>query len=211
MAEGMERKVGNGIGEGGQQERWEPSVGSGVVGTGNAGRGDSGGDRDSDGGCGGQDGDKVCHIAVACGPEVLLWRVSLVSCGEQKSSGAGMGGEGGTKHRRSYRYSAVLVRTEWHTPEERSDRGGGGRGGNSSGNTSVHQGPDDDGMSPKERTPATFNDGEGQDLSSLAGNVRCLSFRPCTRGGVGASMVTANEDGAVPLAAWYDTGAAVLG
>ncbi|CAN0119352.1 unnamed protein product, partial [Scytosiphon promiscuus] len=161
------------------------------------------------------DGDKVCHIAVACGPEALLWRVSRVPCRQQTPSAAGAGERGGgAKQRREYQYSAVQVRTGWHAPEEGDDKGGGRCGGDNPGNTSVHQEPGGDGVSSKDKTPApakACDNGAAQDLSPLGGDVRCLSFRPCAGGRVGAPAAMASGDGTIPLAAWYDTGATVLG
>ncbi|CAN0047005.1 unnamed protein product, partial [Hapterophycus canaliculatus] len=159
-------------------------------------------------------GEKVCHIAVACGPEVLLWRVSRVSWCEQESSAAGASEDRGTKHRRYYRYSVAQVLTDWHAPEKRGDGDCGERGGHNSTTASVNQGLDGDGMRSKGRTAApakASENGGGQDLSSFARNVRCLSFRPCAGGSVGVPAAMRSGDGAIPLAAWYDTGAAVLG
>lgn len=208
----MERGGGDRNSGGGKRERRNHGVGSSDGGTDNAGGGDSGGDDTEVGGS--EDGDKVCHIAVACGPEVLLWRVSRVSCRERPSSAAGAGGEGGAKYRRYYRYSAIQVRTDWHASGGTDDRDGGGRGGGNSGNMSVNQALGGDGMSSKARTPAPAkvrDNSEGQDPSLLVGNVRCLSFRPCAGGSVGGPTVTGSGDAAIPLAAWYDSGATVLG
>lgn len=155
------------------------------VGVGDADKGNSGGGGDGSGGDGlhpssspssassERGEERVCHIAVACGPEVRLWKVSRVFCGDT----AGAAGEA-SDGIDGYRYSIMKVLPDWH----RTTR-------------------DDD------------NDSSGsKDTPSPIGNIRCLSFRPCSNGSSESPVAPARaaEDGAVPLTAWYDTGAAVL-
>eukprot|EP00903_Cladosiphon_okamuranus_P013437 g12516.t1 len=54
---------------------------------------------------------------------------------------------------------------------------------------------------------------ETENTATPNGNIRCLSFRPCGGGSVGSSAATGvlGGDENVPLTAWYDAGAAVLG
>lgn len=125
-----------------------------------------------------QCGEIACHIAVAYGPEVLLWKVSRVRC--DSIGGSTEEGEVTNKQEIRYRYSTVSVRTDWH----RGSRG-----------------VDSDGSTEREKT------------AMPNGNIRCLSFRPCGGGSVGSSAAAGvvGGDDNVPLTAWYDAGAAVLG
>ncbi len=140
------------------------------VGVGGVGRGcgaDGDGDREG--------GESVCHIAVACGSEVRLWKVSRVS---RDTAGVTASVRGGGKPEKRFRYSAVSVQTDWH------------------------------------RTAHENGSDGSKEAPSLRGNIRCLAFRPC--GGAGGAGVSASagvvgREGAVPLAAWCDGGAAVLG
>lgn len=65
-------------------------------------------------------GERVCHIAVACGSEVLLWKVSRVSCDAGMTSGAASLGDGGKPAMR-FRYTAVNVLTDWHRATHNND------------------------------------------------------------------------------------------
>ncbi|CAM9467114.1 unnamed protein product, partial [Ectocarpus sp. 12 AP-2014] len=146
------------------------------------------GDSGSDGVRCDRGGEKVCHIAVACGSEVGLWEVS-------RGAGAACAAKEGTRSEDGYRYTTVQVRTDW----ERSDDQG------SSETSAISE------LSPCDR----LLDGDGGSLAKACdknrgkshpppvGNVRCLSFRPWAGG--------STTDAATPLAAWYDVGVAVLG
>ncbi|CAM9669687.1 unnamed protein product [Ectocarpus fasciculatus] len=146
------------------------------------------GDAGSDGVRCDRGGDKVCHIAVACGSEVGLWEVS-------RGAGAAGAAREGTRTEDGYRYATVQVRTEW----ERSDDQG-------SSETSVNNEtpPYDRLLDSEGGSLAKSSDKSGgKILPPPVGNVRCLSFRPWA----GSSTT----DAAIPLAAWYDMGVAVLG
>ncbi|CAN0039252.1 unnamed protein product [Pylaiella littoralis] len=155
-----------------------------AVGVGDADKGSSDGDG---GGCGGDGlrprsrpssasgewgGERICHLAVACGSEVRLWKVSRVFYG------AGMAGtaRGVRDGNDGYRYSIVKVLPDWHRTTCDNDND---------------------------------NDSGSKNAPSPVGNIRCLSFRPCSDG-MSGSPVAAARGGAVPLTAWYDMGAAVL-
>lgn len=126
-------------------------------------------------------GEIACHIAVACGPEVLLWKVSRAT-GETRIGGPTEEGRAGNRKEFRYRYSTVSVRTDWQRSCRGFDRNGG-----------------------PEREKAMIPNG----------NIRCLSFRPRGPGGATGSLSAATggagEGESVPLTAWYDAGAAVLG
>lgn len=144
------------------------AVGVGVAGGGRA----CGEDGDREG------GESICHIAVACGSEVRLWKVSRVSC-DTGAAGVAASVGGGGKPAMRFRYSALSVVTDWHR--------------------TTHE---NDGIDGSKEPPF------------LRGNIRCLSFRPC--GGAGSADASAvagvvGREGAVPLAAWCDRGAVVLG
>ncbi|CAM9835636.1 unnamed protein product, partial [Ectocarpus sp. 13 AM-2016] len=148
----------------------------------------TGGDAGSDGARCDRGGNKVCHIAVACGSEVGLWKVSR-SAGAANAANEGTGSEDG------YRYTTVQVRTDW----ERSDDQG------SSDTSTINETPtcdrllDGDGRS----LAKACDKNDGKSTPPPLGNVRCLSFRPWAGG--------STTDAAIPLAAWYDVGVAVLG
>lgn len=118
-------------------------------------------------------GERACHIAVACGPEVRLWKVSRVFCGAGTAGAAGGVSNGSD----GYRYSTVKVLPDWRRTA-----------------------CDDDDSSGSKNTPFPI------------GNIRCLSFRPCNSLSSESPVAAARAagGGAVPLTAWYDTGAAVL-
>lgn len=124
-----------------------------------------------------QGGEVACHIAVACGSKVLLWKVSRTLRGA-RVGGSVEEGESGNDQGLRYRYSTVSVRTDWHRGSRGSD-----------------------------------NSTDWKKATIPSGNIRCLSFRPCGGGsaGVSAAAGVVGEDENVPLTAWYDAGAAVLG
>eukprot|EP00752_Nemacystus_decipiens_P008570 g7654.t1 len=125
-----------------------------------------------------QGGEEVaCHIAVACGAEVLLWKVSRVLC-DVRTGGSAEEREVGHNQEVRYRYSTVSVRTDW-------------RRGSRDNNSSTDR----------------------EEAAIPSGSIRCLSFRPCGGGSAGLSAVSggAGRDENLPLTAWYDAGAAVLG
>lgn len=129
---------------------------------------------------GDQGGEMACHIAVACGSGIRLWKVRRVSCGTRTG---GSTEEGGTTNKQGvrYRYSTVSVLTDWH---QTSDNG---------------------------------SSTDRKKISLPNGSIRCLSFRPYGGGSaddsanLSAAAGVVGGNGAVPLAAWYDAGAAVLG
>ncbi|CAN0535719.1 unnamed protein product, partial [Ectocarpus sp. 8 AP-2014] len=69
------------------------------------------GDAGSDGARCDRGGDKVCHIAVACGSEVGLWEVS-------RGAGAASAAKEGTRSEDDYRYTTVQVRTDWESSDD---------------------------------------------------------------------------------------------
>ncbi|CAM9827167.1 unnamed protein product [Ectocarpus sp. 12 AP-2014] len=146
------------------------------------------GDSDSYGARCDRDGDKVCHIAVACGSAVGLWEVC-------RGAGAACAAKEGTRSEDGYRYNTVQVRTDW----ERSDDQG------SSETCAINETSpcdrllDDDGGS----LAKACDKNRGKSPPPPVGNIRCLSFRPWAGG--------STTDAAIPLAAWYDVGVAVLG
>lgn len=150
-----------------------PALGS----DGGTGEGGGVGVRAGDGGGRGQGAEVACHIAVAWGSEVLLWKVSRVPC-DARVGGSTEEGESGNNRELRYRYSTVSVQTDWYRC---------GRGSDSS----------------TEREKTTIP----------SGNIRCLSFHPCGGGNAGLSATAGvvGRDENVPLTAWYDAGAAVLG
>lgn len=176
---GPDRQLNRGSGRDAQDQEQHAAVG-----VGDADKGSSDGDG---GGCGGDGlrprsrpssasgewgGERICHLAVACGSEVRLWKVSRVFCG------AGMAGtaRGVRDGNDGYRYSIVKVLPDWHRTTCDNDND---------------------------------NDSGSKNAPSPVGNIRCLSFRPCSDG-MSGSPVAAARGGAVPLTAWYDMGAAVL-
>lgn len=146
------------------------------------------GDAGSDGARCDRGRDKVCHIAVACGSEVSLWEVS-------RGPGAPNAGREGTRSEDSYRYATVQVRTEW----ERSDDQRNSETSAKNEKSPCHRLLDGDGGG----LAKSCDKNGGKSLPPPVGNVRCLSFRPWA----GRSAT----DAAIPLAAWYDVGVAVLG
>ncbi|CAM9980457.1 unnamed protein product, partial [Ectocarpus sp. 4 AP-2014] len=146
------------------------------------------GDAGSDGARCDRGRDKVCHIAVACGSKVGLWEVSR---GARAASAA----KEGTRSEDGYRYTTVKVRTDW----ERSDDQGSCETSAMNGTSLCDRLLDGDGGS----LAKACNKNGGKSPPPPVGNVRCLSFRPWA----GGSTI----DAAIPLAAWYDVGVAVLG
>lgn len=61
--------------------------------------------------------ERVCHIAVACGSEVRLWKVSRVFCGARPAGTAG----GVSNGNNGYQYSTVKVLPDWHRPTCNND------------------------------------------------------------------------------------------
>lgn len=172
VVRGPQGATGGGVGVGGVHGgRSGPEIGGG------GGRGDLSPFSDCSSVFGDQGGEVACHIAVACGSEVLLWKVSRVSCDARIGSST-QEGDIGNKPEIRYRYATVSVLTDWH------------RGGR-----------DHDSSTERKTTPVP------------SGNTRCASFRPCGGGSAGLSVPAGvvGGGGTVPLAAWYDAGAAVLG
>lgn len=183
----------------------------------------------------------VCHLAVACGSEVRLWQVSKLRRfgGGAVGLEGGRGGREGDREEKQggksvgkknpYRIVTAEVLTNWN----RHTTGGGGDGdadadgkqkdgtevtssggilidkSSYSGNTNAAASLQGDGG----KTRGGIEGGRSGDrpIISLAENIRCVSFKPVW-GGSGSRLVASkSEQGAVPLAAWCDTGATVFG
>ena len=136
-----------------------------------------------------------------------LWEVSRLS---------GLGGAGEAHQLeenescadRQYRYSTVEVLTDWHRTV------GNDCGGDPAAAAGGMKRKDDQDGDNDEGNAASGDVGgaqpEGKGFRASHNNVRCMAFRP--GGGDDARKPEGeyNEEG-VPLAVWYDTGAAVLG
>lgn len=172
------------------------------------------------------------HLAVACGSDVRLWKVSRFKVGgEEERKGAAGGG-----CNRGFRYATTEVLTEWDvcaTDGENMGTLDGGRGGVDGvvADVGVDASAEEGSQAHREQAETALpvhgsggarrqggrsvaigpTTGEYGGAVGAVGNVRGLSFKPVGRRGARVEAGAMSEEEAVPLAAWYDTGAAMLG